>query len=331
MDISSHNSSSRCCQRNLTYKSNRLCHHSQRPHHSATETFATQFPLQTSVKARNNRLSGRTGTLLSLLSENEPAQWDTSAIYLQIKADGFIGPYGGTGTAKKAERILRAILGLGLANRLFDFELRYSPTPLKSRAYVHKQLPDGKWEAITRYDLDDSISRGINGLKFAEFSHVDTDVKKAAWRFYRTQEIGIVLQSGLQAEQTVLSAQWLFDSYCSQDQLLCFIQSMVVLEILFGDKRVSDEVGIGELISSRFAYLVGTTHEERADHIEALRKIYRVRSQIVHSGNHRLTLEERGLFSRLRWMCRRAIDKEIDLLKAAVEKKKPTLENKSAS
>lgn len=290
-----------------------------------TEAFSQKFPLTSANKARENRLKGAT-SLLSMFLDAEPEKWNTETIHLQIELDGFIGIFGGSATAQRAERIAKTIFGLGLANRLFEFELRYMPSPTKVPVYVHRKNADGGWDAETRYDLPESIGLGISGLKIAQHSWLDSKEKEAAWSHWRKEEIAVVFRAGEQAEQITLAAQWLFDSYGGQDSLLSLIQSMVVMEILFGDKSISDEIGIGELISSRFAYLIGTTHEERADLIMAIKKIYKVRSQIVHRGKHRLTLEDRALFSRLRWMCRRAIDKEIDFLKEAESKKKPALE-----
>jgi len=296
-----------------------------------TEAFKKEFPLATANKVRDRRIKGSPFGLFAMMMEETPAEWNAATLHLQIKLDGFVDMYGTTGTALQAERNVRSILGMGIANRLLDCDLRYTPNPVKAHAYVHQQQADGSWAAQTRYDLSDSVSRGIAGLKPCVLDFLDTDEKRNGWNYWRIKEIGTVIQAGLAADQTVLAGQWFFDSYCGQDQLLSFIQSMVVLEILFGDKKVSDEIGIGELISNRFAYLIGTTYEERSELIDAIRKIYKIRSQIVHSGKHRLSLEENGLFSRLRWMCRRAIDKEIDLIKASVEAKKKAIEDRSGA
>lgn len=70
------------------------------------------------------------------------------------------------------------------------------------------------------------------------------------------------------------------------------------------------------LLRNRCAYLIGNSQEDRAELLEWFRKIYDVRSQIVHSGKHWLSASEFELFARLRWICRRVIRKEIDLLQA---------------
>ena len=137
------------------------------------------------------------------------------------------------------------------------------------------------------------------------------------WAEYRLRDIAAVFSAERKGESITLASQWLFDSHAGRDELLSFIQAMVVLEIILGDnKKLSDEIGLSALMRNRCAYLIGASQQDRAELLQLFSKIYGVRSQIVHSGKHRLTLDERTLFSRLRWMCRRVIDKEVDLLKA---------------
>ena len=87
-----------------------------------------------------------------------------------------------------------------------------------------------------------------------------------------------------------------------------------------GDKAVSDDVGLGKLLSSRCAYLIGTSHQERADVLRDFQEVYRVRSQIIHAGKHRLDSAEHGLLNKLRWMGRRVIQEEVRLLAADLGK-----------
>lgn len=117
----------------------------------------------------------------------------------------------------------------------------------------------------------------------------------------------------------MLASQWLFDSYTGSDELLNYVQAMVVLEILLGDKAKSDEIGLGRLLSNRCAYLIGNNYEERADMLRRFGDIYAVRSEIVHRGKQRLNAKERELFYDLHWMCRRVLQREVDLLKAGTQ------------
>jgi hypothetical protein len=89
------------------------------------------------------------------------------------------------------------------------------------------------------------------------------------------------------------------------------VQAAVVMEILLGEKAVSDLMGLGELLRNRCAYLIGRSHKEREDTLSDFKEIYEVRSKIVHSGKSRLNAKERVLFNKLQWMCRRVIQEEV--------------------
>ncbi|MBA2399848.1 MAG: hypothetical protein H0V72_14315 [Bradyrhizobium sp.] len=127
----------------------------------------------------------------------------------------------------------------------------------------------------------------------------------------------VVFEGGKKADPIFLAAQWFFDGHSQgPDQLLKFIQTMVVLEILLGDKPSSDQTGLSVLLRNRCAFLIGNSQEDRAELLQWFQKIYEVRSKIVHSGKHWLSASEYELFARLRWICCRVISKEIELLRA---------------
>jgi Apea-like HEPN len=73
---------------------------------------------------------------------------------------------------------------------------------------------------------------------------------------------------------------------------------------------------LNELLRNRCAYLVGKNQSQREEILTEFADIYKVRSEIVHRGKSRLSKQERQLFYRLRWLCGRAIQEEINLLQA---------------
>ena len=88
---------------------------------------------------------------------------------------------------------------------------------------------------------------------------VDTDQRKIGWAVYQLRRMHSVFSSGDgdKGARIVRASQWFFDSHTGQDELLSFVQSMVVLEILLGEKRPSEEIGLSELLRNRCAYLIG--------------------------------------------------------------------------
>ncbi|MCA6112043.1 HEPN domain-containing protein [Bradyrhizobium cenepequi] len=259
------------------------------------------------------------GLLSSLLTG--PLTWEENAVHIQMDIEGFIGPYGGSVPDLEARRFIRSVCGLGLALRLFQINSNYPLYPPKYGYFVHRKNNEENWRAERKLELDDRISWGLEKLEMGDL--VNTPEKHAHWCPRILEEMAHVIAAGKRAEPIMLASQWYFDSATGSDPLLPFIQAMVVLEILLGDKAASKEIGLNELLRNRCAYLIGSSQEEREDLYKTFSDIYDVRSQIVHRGKHRLNAHERTLLSRLRSMCRRVIQKEVDLLRADKKKDVP--------
>ena len=279
-----------------------------------THAFQTAFPLLADNPAANDRLAGPA----RYFNRGQPraaAQWAFDEIYFQIDAQGFIQRFPYSPTVSTAERLLRSFCGLGLATGLFQSHSYLASHSAPIPVFVHRRAVNGKWEPFTRYNLSESVARGLRTLYVGHPNDVlrikPLDTERIAAQL---AHINAALSLGQKADQTLLAAQWLFDGSTGHDPLLTFVQSMVVLEILLGDKSQSDQLSISTLISNRLAYLVGKTHEERTSLIATFKEIYAVRSQIVHSGKPHLRSDDHRLLDELRRMGRAAITKELDAL-----------------
>jgi hypothetical protein len=241
------------------------------------------------------------------------SSWEPSAEYLQITATGFIGPYGGSIPAWRAESILRAFCGLGIALRLFKVTRKYTfsgpfaPQQPSAHFIVHRQHSDQSWRFEGKLNLSDERSRALDTL--------EKNPELEPYTNFIFSQLRAVFSGEPKAEPIIIASEWFFDSYTGHDELLSYVQAMVVLEILLGDKATSKEIGLRRLLSNRCAYLIGKTQEERAVILSDFDQIYTVRSNIVHQGKSRLTHDELMLFHKLQWFCHRVIYKEIELLK----------------
>jgi hypothetical protein len=277
----------------------------------ANESFTKEYPLNSDHQGRQKRIH-QSGLLFS-----PQVEWEERALYLQIEAEGFIGAYGGTIPAVQVEQQARSFFGLGIATYLFKIEHHFSLgfTLPSEHFFVHKW--DGKaWEIDNKIDLGTALSRGVNAIKFFSFRALDTESKIAGWIRGCLDNIAIPFSSGEKGAPILLAEQWLYDSSAGQDELLNFIQAMVVLEILLGDKATPDEIGLGQLLRNRCAYLIGQSHADREMLLQRFDEIYRVRSQIVHTGKALLNSAERSMYFDLKQIGLRVIQKEIELLKA---------------
>ncbi len=272
------------------------------------ENFITEHPLEGYDGIASRGLLG--------LANFIPREWKEDSLYLQIDTDGFIGKYVSTQTTEAVLSNVKAFCGLSIALRLLKVEHTYHPATPKMHLIAHK-WNSSQWLFDESEELNDDASRAISDLSFHDLDgHLDTDTKKASWIKSKLEDIGVVFNNFEKSEKIILAGQWFFDSYSGRNELLSFIQTIVSLEILLGDKASSDVVGLGELLRNRCAYLIGKTHDQRKDILDNFKKIYDIRSKIVHRGKSKLTLEERGLFKTLQWICRRVIQEEITLLKA---------------
>jgi hypothetical protein len=279
--------------------------------HSGTDFLRDNYPLESGIEKRDRSISG--GGLLGLLGDQK-AKWDAGLAYLQVRTEGFIGKFVDTDPMLEALALIRAFLGLAIATRIFKIKYSYQPHVQRERIYVHRLVSD-RWIVEEAHDLESHYSQTLRDLVLDDLGGVlDDEATQASWMRRQLDEIGSVFRAQEDANKLVLGAQWLFDSHCGNDQLLQFVQAAVVMEILLGDKAISDLTGLGVLLANRCAYLIADSHSQREEVLKDFRKIYEVRSRIVHRGQSRLTNSESDLFSTLRWMARRVIQAEIKLL-----------------
>lgn len=86
---------------------------------------------------------------------------------------------------------------------------------------------------------------------------------------------------------------WLVQSEITDDETMAFIQICIGLESIFGDD--DSEGGLTTILSDRCAYLIGGKIQNRRHIKESFRKIYQVRSKIVHGVRNHLSEDESHL------------------------------------
>lgn len=280
---------------------------------SPDESFNTTYPLQSGIRQRDEHLFG-SGNLSIIGSERK---WNQGTGYLQVETEGFIGQFWETTSLIGVITILKAFIGLSLALRLLkvgeDPRALTFGMPIKTYLIVHRKVGE-KFEIWDTPELPSDLSETLGKLAIDNLDgRLDTQEKIGDWVRTQLSDISLALRNP-KAERILSAAEWFLDSYVGKNELLSFIQAMVVVEILLGDKAKSDLVGLEELLANRCAYLIAKSHSKRISVLEDFRKIYEVRSKIVHRGKSRLTFNERELFSKLQWICRRVIREELNLI-----------------
>jgi len=282
------------------------------------DTFTKNYPFVTKEGKKSETLENTKGIINVLVPK--PLNWENNGLYLNILANGLIRKYGDTESNEYVLNIIKSFFGLGIALRLYKAKYNYHSSIKNLELFVHKKF-DEKWFYEDSISIESDISERIIDLVLNDLDGtLTTDGKRIIWIKEILSDIGIIFSNMQKAERVLLASKWFFESYIGTNELLSFIQTNIALEILLGDKAISDLIGLGELLGNRCAYLIGSSNKERDKILKDFRQIYNIRSSIVHRGKSKLTESERYLFINLQWMCRRVIFEEIKLLKADLAK-----------
>jgi hypothetical protein len=228
----------------------------------ATSEFRQTFEFETVSDSLRSKLVG--GSILgSLFDPNKKAEWEDGALYLQIEVTGYVGVYGGSNTYQDALRTLRSVFGLGIALQLFDTKYEYALAKPSASVIVHQLRGDSSWEVLESVELNDTLAATLNTLRLSRVNDwIDSQPKQDAWSEHVFKQMHGIFRQEKKAEPILLASQWYFDSSYGADELLRYVQSMIVLEIILGDKATSDLMGLNELLRNRCAYLIGNSQEE---------------------------------------------------------------------
>jgi len=102
---------------------------------------------------------------------------------------------------------------------------------------------------------------------------------------------------------------WLVQSEITDDETMAFIQICMGLESVFGDDDY--EGGLTTILSDRCAYLIGRNIKDRRFIKDTFKKIYQIRSKIVHGVRNHLSDDEDHLRHLAHYYLERSILKEI--------------------
>ena len=214
---------------------------------------------------------------------------------------------------------MKSFFGLLIALRGLTVGPRSLEPTSRIETIIHRKENE-KFVADNKIQAPSPISDTLARLNvFDDEGKLKDDPRRRIWFHQNLSRVAEVLSSPSYTDNLLLAAQWVFDSQTDADPLVRYIRSMVVLEILLGSQKDAPELSIGDLISNRCAYLIAGDFKQRAEITSDFKKIYGIRSQIVHRGKTKLTLEERALLNNLEWMGRRVIQEEIKKIPRPVE------------
>lgn len=277
------------------------------------EGFSASNPLNSDLVKRQRQIhdeSWRAGLLSGDLYALR--EWNQNTLFFQVDIEGYYGFLADSKTEYQAFSKLKSFLGLLIARRgITSNHTRVAN--ISQKGYVHINNQD-KWELLARIDVNDDISSFLTSLAVDELDGILPTIEKKAERLVNVcKEIGTSLANDEVTQRIIRSAIWFFDSHYGRNELLRFIQAMIAMEIVLGEKKSTDIIGIQELLRNRCAYLIGNSHQQREEVLREFAEIYNVRSKIVHEGKDQINKKEAKLFGSLQWMVSRVLQEELKL------------------
>lgn len=139
-----------------------------------------------------------------------------------------------------------------------------------------------------------------------------TQNKKAAILLSKLRSVSAVLDcpdSVPDAPRIKTALEWEFEAADADDDTVAFVQTCIALEALLGS-ATQDEPLVARL-ADRCAYLLGKGETEREEIRKAFRRMYAVRSQLVHGRKAKLGREETEQLSVAKKLLRVVSDREI--------------------
>jgi hypothetical protein len=254
------------------------------------------------------------GSLSELFGRQPQRDVKVGGYALQLDAEGFSTRYGNTATVMDAILSVKAFFGFCVALRIL--ESSYSDDR-DFRAEGMRICRADEPAYVGRRTFDHDTGKYIRSLKVAQWLEEKLPERdRDAYIVNALREIGKCLGAGHEARRLRLACRWFFDSSASSDDVTAFVQAMIVMETVLGEGASFDRnsISLGELLKNRCAFLLGKTRSERDDILAAFAHLYRVRSAIVHHGQHKLSYSERTKLFELKDLCARVIRAEGRLL-----------------
>ncbi len=243
-------------------------------------------------------------------------------VYLKINISGYFNNIYTTNTEKSALEKLKAFLGISILHG----PLQYKKSFFSGIKYLqYYQLSESEDPELISKNLPDDFVKILNNIVFeGSFFHsvfsesllqkkdkYDKTVSSLKTYF----DISYRLFNDTQkTNRLLLAAEWFLESYISENDTMSFVQLMIVIEVLIGDKTPNHKIPLMELLSNRLSYLLSERSFEREELIKKFEDIYNIRSKIVHTGKSKLVGKEFIAMNELRKLCLRLIRKEIQLL-----------------
>ncbi|MCW0274074.1 MULTISPECIES: HEPN domain-containing protein [Klebsiella] len=237
--------------------------------------------------------------------------------YLRLKGNGYLTYRNGTHGFKPYLQDFNVFLYCFTTANIFTVKSdllinRYSfedtlPGRTKKIPILHAKIKNTSREQILdTFELPLQLSKFLDDLKFNK--------DKEYLSIEKLRFINSLINDNSDAAKYIKAAMdWYMNSKMAMDETMSFIQICMGIEALLGDKR-EQGAGITQTLSDRCSYLIGKGMDDRNEIKKQLKKIYELRSAIVHGLKNRINASEEEYVNNAALFLRRAIKVECQYL-----------------
>lgn len=127
------------------------------------------------------------------------------------------------------------------------------------------------------------------------------------------KRIGTIFNNDLDCRRLFAACIWYYRARVNRRPLDALLQATIAIEVMLGDRKAAEGIGLTNLLASRCAYLLGKSSAHRSEIEERFRKVYELRSQIVHEGRHVLKSTDRAIVQIATTLCAEIISRELTI------------------
>lgn len=249
-----------------------------------------------------------------LFKSDEKEVWKDRRAYLVSLESGYCGVYGNREFIDNYTRKVKSFFGLMFAVGDVDF-FYLNDQDVVNRSAVCFEIRSKRHEQRYKFDLHTDLQ---SAHKHKHWDFIDEIAERGSVKALQYLKSGLAAIKKVGDIQSVnpkvrLASHWYFDSLVSDETTMAFVQAATAMEVLFGNKAEADEIGLGNLLSNRYAFLTGTNHQDRQEKLNEFKRLYQIRCKIVHGGVTHLKAEEKDDLHRIRRACTNSIKCELGL------------------
>lgn len=228
-------------------------------------------------------------------------------VYLSMPTLGYSNGLLGASLARSFEDTMRAFYGAGIAIGMLNFGWESSPDE-RSYIMIHDEQTR---ELIQTHKIEEDLVENsywyCSTTSFAKTNSLD--LSNSIGRAIR--RIGTIFQTDVDALRLFSACVWFQKAKVNSRPLDAMLQATIAIEVLLGDRKAAEGIGLTNLLSSRCAYLLGRSTAHRQQIEANFRKVYDLRSQIVHEGRHVVKTDDQSTLKIALSLCASIITKEL--------------------